>query len=301
MYHHYSLHKIDDDAKLSFSPSDYSKFKFGDPMSTDSFGKHLASGFLQQSGNLLLQHNDIVFLPSPFNCIPTASYFLSQKFKTEVNKFLHKHDKKALLESKIHRYKTYSEDYGNLNSEERLNLISTDTYHVDTKFLTNRLCIFLDDIKITGSHELIIRKILRQNNIEGDFMFVYFAELTNKNISPVFENFLNYHFVKGIDEIKVLLNNPGLQINTRTIKFILNEKNPINSLILDVPKNVFQKIIDYAIGNNYHLMDEYKVNLNKLIKHTEYDKISIALSHAEARSICSLDYCAPGQTLPSPA
>ncbi len=266
MYHHYSLHKIEDETDCGFDPSDYSKFKFGDSVATGNFGRQLAAGFLAQNADLLLQHHDIVFLPSPFNCIPTASYFLSQKFKTEVNKFLRDHDKKALLESKIHRYKTYSEDYGSLNFEERLKLISTDTYHVDTKFLTNRLCIFLDDIKITGSHELIIR-------IEGDFMFVYFAELTNKEIAPAFENYLNYHFVKGMDDIAAMLNDPEIQLNTRTIKFILNEKNSLNSLILEVPKSTFHKIIDYAIGNNYHLMNEYKVNLNKLIKHAEYGKI----------------------------
>jgi len=270
MYHHYSLHKIEDDTQLSFSPADYSNFKFGEPGTTNKFGKQLAEGFLSQYSDLLLQHTDIVFLPSPFNYIPTASYYLSQKFKTEINKFLHGHHKKALLESKIHRYKTYSEDYGSLSFEERLQLISSDTYHVDTKFLTNRLCIFLDDIKITGSHELIIRKILQQNNIEGDFMFVYFAELTNTNISPTFENYLNYYHVKGIPEISVLLNREDLQINTRTIKFILNEKNSINSLILEVPKHILEKITDYAIGNNYHLMNEYKTNLTQLIKHINY-------------------------------
>jgi hypothetical protein len=270
MYHHYSLHKIEDDTQLSFSPSDYSKFKFGESLITDQFGKTLAEGFLSKHKNLLLQHTDIVFLPSPFNYIPTASYYLSQKFKTEINKFLHLKEKKALLESKIHRYKTYSEDYGNLNFEERLRLISSDTYHVDTKFLTNRLCIFLDDIKITGSHELIIRKILQQNNIEGEFMFVYFAELTNSNIAPNFENFLNYYHVKGIPEISLLLNRQDLQINTRTIKFILNEKNSINSLILEVPKHTLEKITDYAIGNNYHLMNEYKFNLTQIIKHINY-------------------------------
>lgn len=270
MYHHYSLHKIEDDSQLDFSPSDYSKFKFGDPKVTGQFGDQLSNGFLNKFRDILLQHTDIVFLPSPFNYIPTASYYLSQKFKTEVNKFLHLQNKKALLESKIHRYKTYSEDYGSLNFEERLKLISSDTYHVDTKFLTNRLCIFLDDIKITGSHELIIRKILQQNNIEGDFIFVYFAELTNSNIAPTFENYLNYYHVKGISEISNLLKQNNLQINTRTIKFILNEKNSINSLILDLPKSTLERIVDYAIGNNYHLMIEYKNNLNQIIKHINY-------------------------------
>ncbi len=74
MYHHYSLHKIEDDTQLSFSEADYSKFKFGEPNATNSFGKSLAEGFLTQYSDLLLQHTDIVFLPSPFNYIPTASY-----------------------------------------------------------------------------------------------------------------------------------------------------------------------------------------------------------------------------------
>ncbi len=270
MFHHFSLHKINDTEKIGFDPADYSKFKFGDYSATKAFGTQMAARFLEEHKALLLEHTDIVFLPSPFNYIPTASYYLSQKFKREVNKFLHKHHKKALLESKIHRYKTYSEDYGNLNFEERLNLISSDTYHIDTKFLTNRLCIFLDDIKITGSHELIIRKILSQNNIEGEFMFAYFAELTNPAITPVFENFLNYYYVKGNPEVSELLNKADTQVNTRTIKYILNEKNSINSLILEVSKPTLEKIIDYAIGNNYHLMNEYKLNLDKIIKHINY-------------------------------
>jgi len=270
MFHHFSLHKISDTEKIGFDPADYSKFKFGEYSVTSQFAKQMAARFLEEHTGLLLEHTDIVFLPSPFNYIPTASYYLSQKFKREINKFLHKNHKKALLESKIHRYKTYSEDYGNLSFEERVNLISSDTYHIDTKFLTNRLCIFLDDIKITGSHELIIRKILNQNNIEGEFMFVYFAELTNPSVTPVFENFLNYYYVKGNPEVLELLNKADTQVNTRTIKFILNEKNSINSLILEVSKPTWEKIIDYAIGNNYHLMNEYKSNLDKIIKHINY-------------------------------
>lgn len=270
MFHHFSLHKIHDTGTIGFDPANYSRFKFGDSSVTRDFGKEMGVQFIKENKELLLEHTDIVFLPSPFNYIPTASYYLSQKFKLEVNRFLHSNNRRALLESKIHRYKTYSQDYGNLSFEERINLISSDTYHIDTRFLTNRLCIFLDDIKITGSHELIIRKILSQNNIEGEFMFVYFAELTNPSIAPVFENYLNYYYVKGNQEVAELLNSPDIQVNTRTIKFILNEKNSINSLILEVSKSMWERIIDYAIGNNYHLMNEYKLNLEKIIKHINY-------------------------------
>ncbi|HXD92909.1 MAG TPA: phosphoribosyltransferase family protein [Bacteroidia bacterium] len=270
MFHHFSLHKISNTSQIGFDAADYSKFKFGDPNVTSNFGADLAKSFLNSYKDLLLSHSDVVFLPSPFNYIPTASYFLSQKFKKTVNSFLFHQHRRALLESKIHRYKTYSEDYGSLSFEERIKLISSDTYHIDTKFLTNRLCIFLDDIKITGSHELIIRNILKQNNVEGEFIFVYFAELTNPEITPVFENYLNYYHVKSNKEVSALLNLPDIQLNTRTIKFILNENNPINSFILELPNHTIERIINYAIGNNYHLMNEYKLNLEKIIKHINY-------------------------------
>ena len=96
---------------------------------------------------------EIIILPSPYLSIPTASNFLCYYFKKELNSFLFKNSKKASIESKIYRNQTYVTDYGNLDFEERVKLISNDTYYIDRNFIEGKLCIFVDDIKITGSHE----------------------------------------------------------------------------------------------------------------------------------------------------
>ena len=114
-----------------------------------------------------------------------------------MNLFLAEHDKKACLESKIYRNQTYVVDYGNLNFEERVKLISNDTYYIDKNIIDGKFCIFVDDIKITGSHELTVNKILNQYNVTGNYVFVYYAELLNKQIHPNIENFYNYYAVNN--------------------------------------------------------------------------------------------------------
>ncbi len=179
MYTTFALHHITDATHLPFSAADYSKFKFGDGELAAEFGKALGKAFVQQCEQELLNGPDIIYVPSPYDAIPTASFAMAAGFKDVVNLFLYRHGKNSLLSSKIHRYKTYTVDYGNLSYEERLRLISSDTYHLDKEFLQNRTVLFLDDIRITGSHETIIQRQLEKEGITGNFFFLYYALLDN--------------------------------------------------------------------------------------------------------------------------
>jgi len=271
MFQSFALHQIADAGDLAFNPADYSRFKFGDMQVTRAFGEAICEQFVRSHGDLLLSHDEIVLVPSPYNYIPTASFHLSSVIKDGLNRFLYQHGRKSLMDSKIHRYKTYSVDYGNLNFEERINLISTDTYHLDQHFLSKRLCLFVDDIKITGSHEIVIKNLIEKAGLKGDFVFLYFAELVNKSIAPNFENYLNYYFVKGLNEIDTIVHDGHFEFNTRVIKYILgSERGRFTDFADRHAPSFLRKIILYSIGNNYHLMPEYKDNLNQLIKQTNY-------------------------------
>lgn len=265
------LHGIENKEDLSFCPMSYSKFKFGDGSIARSFGYDLANHFIAGHKDELLSHENIVLVPSPFTSIPTASSTMTQHFKEAINRFLFQHKKSALLESKIHRYRTYSEDYGSLNFEERLNLISTDTYHLDTAFLMNRMCLFIDDIKITGSHEHVIKKLIEENNLQGSFYFLYYAALQNQTIEANFENYLNYYHVKNMDDVIEITQSPNFVYNTRTIKYILISKpEEAEKFRKSATQEKLKELVNYAIGNNYHLMQEYQNNLNHFIKSVEY-------------------------------
>lgn len=259
----YSLHKILEKDNCPFREEEYSKFKFGDKFYAEKFAKELFEGFVNEFRDLILSEQEIVILPSPYLSIPTASNFLCYYFKKELNSFLFKNNKKASIESKIYRNQTYVTDYGNLDFSERVKLISNDTYYIDRNFIEGKLCIFVDDIKITGSHEHTVNKILDQYSVNGDFVFVYFAELANKGIHPKIENHYNYFSVKNVEDIVAIINSEHFQYNTRIVKFILSlNEDQFNYLVENISVKNSNDLFHLAISNNYHQILEYKTNIN---------------------------------------
>ncbi|PUZ26691.1 PRTase ComF-like [Chitinophaga costaii] len=271
MFTRFAKHYITDATNLPFEPAQYSRFKFGDGRQASVFGRELGQAFVNTHAACLLQHEEVVLVPSPYDAIPTASYAMAQAFLQEVNCFLYQRERKTLLQSKIHRYKTYTVDYGNLNAEERLQLISSDAYHLDRFFLEGRLVLFLDDICITGSHEAVIRRQVEKAGINGHFMFLYYAMLQNERIAPDFENYLNYYDMAGVEQIAMLWQQPGYAMNTRVIKYILkSEPLALHTFLPQANGAQLQQLVHYAVGNNYHLLDDYRNNLNIIIKFIQY-------------------------------
>lgn len=261
----YSLHKIINETEYPFDANEYSWFKFGDKHYAEKFAIELFNGFIEKYSDLLISSNDIVVLPSPYLSIPTASNFLCFYFKKCLNSFLFKNNKKASIESKIYRNQTYVTDYGNLNFDERVQLIANDTYYIDRNFINDKLCIFVDDIKITGSHEHTVNKILDQYDVNGNFIFVYFAELSNKEIHPKIENHYNYFAIENLDSIIEVVNRNKFQFNTRIIKYILNlDEKQFTVLINAISIEKRNDLFHLAISNNYHQIIEYQSNIESI-------------------------------------
>ncbi|WP_312078273.1 phosphoribosyltransferase family protein [Chryseobacterium sp.] len=261
----YSLHKIHSAEEFSFSPEEYSYFKYGDKFFAEKFAKELFQGFILHHEEILNTDKDIVVLPSPFMAIPTASNFLCFYFKKYLDFYLFQKGKKSSILSKINRNHTYTTDYGNLSFEDRKNLIANDTYYLDKDFLKGKLCLFLDDIKITGSHEFTVNKILNEYAVEADFLFMYYAELTNFNIDPKIENYFNYHSVKNIQDVTEVMLRDNFQYNTRIVKYILGlDSSNFDYLTSKIKKQQMDELLELAISNNYHLIKEFENNINTL-------------------------------------
>ncbi|MCX2583927.1 phosphoribosyltransferase family protein [Pedobacter sp. MR22-3] len=262
----YSLHKIDNTADFGFDPNDYSRFKFGDDLVARSFGKDLADGFIRYylADNRIA--DQIVVISSPYSFIPTATFAMKNYFVSQLNRWLVENGGLTVQEAKVHRTITYKEDYGELSAEERMNLIGNDTFHIDRDFLEGKTLLFLDDIKITGSHERMILKMAKAYGLKNEIHMLYFAELVNPQIHPNVENFLNYHQVKSIFDLEKIISNGYFCFNTRIVKYILNAEYQSFSIFLErMDHDFIHQLYDLALGNSYHLMEAYADNL-QLIK-----------------------------------
>ncbi|WGQ11111.1 phosphoribosyltransferase family protein [Pedobacter gandavensis] len=264
----YSLHKINNTVDFGFSADDYSRFKFGDDLVSKAFGKDLAAGFIKYYLQENLITEQIVVISSPFCFIPTATFAMKNAFVSHLNRWLVAHGGLVVQEAKVHRTITYKEDYGGLSAEERMNLIGNDSFHIDKDFLTGKTLLFLDDIKITGSHERMILKMVKEYGLKNDIHMLYFAELVNKDIHPNVENHLNYHSVKSIFDLDEIIKSGNFAVNTRIVKYLLNSDFENFCIFIEKQSLEFlESLYDLSLGNSYHTIPSYEENLDHLKNH----------------------------------
>ncbi|WP_295772022.1 phosphoribosyltransferase family protein [uncultured Mucilaginibacter sp.] len=261
----YSLHKIHSSTNFGFDAADYSRFKYGDDAVAARYGTALADGFIQEVLSKNPPTQQLVVISSPYSFIPTATFALKNHFVFRLNRWLAQNGIPVVQEAKVHRTITYKEDYGALDAEQRMSLISNDSFHIDAGFLTGKALIFLDDIKITGSHERMISKMIREYDLRNETYMLYFAELVNMDIPPTIENYLNYHEVKTIFDLDRVINGGHFIVNTRIVKYILNYEHKDFCIFIEYQsKGFINQLYDMALGNGYHTMDNYSINLNYL-------------------------------------
>ena len=265
MTKHYALHRIENPENTGFSPEDYSRFKYGDNAIAKAFGIDLANGFIENILTKTPIFKQIVVVSSPYSFIPTATFAMKNYFVLQLNRWLVAHNFDAVEETKVHRTVTYKDDYGSLNAEERMRLIGNDSFHIDSRFVENKVLIFLDDIKITGSHERMILKMVEKYELKNDIFMLYFAELINKNIHPRFENYLNNYAVSTVFDVENIVNSGNFVANTRVVKFILQYDFDEFCIFIERQTDDFcQNLYDLAIGNGYQKMENYQRNLKYL-------------------------------------
>jgi len=274
----FSAQKFYDKKSIGFSPVQYSKFKFGCKDTARKFGEELAHKFCASDdfNELLKIARDtkckIFVLSSPYVFIPTATFAMKDYFIKVFNHFLFLNDVSPCIEAKIYRQKSYKEEYGEMSAEERSNVLAGDIFHCDASLLNGNICIFLDDIVITGGHERRVLQMIEHYNMNITQYFLYYAQLTDQSINPNIENYLNYAFVKRLLDLNKIVMNDNFLMNTRVVKYILDAPHDECVNFLNYQRQSFlNTLYTYAIGNSYHQIPDYQMNFNYL--RTKIDKI----------------------------
>lgn len=268
----FALHSITNKNKVPFSSNEYSRFKFGDYSIAKEYGGQLFDFFKNKYlPEILESKKTIVIYSSPYFSIPTSSFYLTYEFYKLLEKHLNSviGNKIKLKFGKIKRCQTYIEDYGEMNAEERFDLIKNDTYEFVDIPTRNDLCIYIDDISITGTHQRVIEDLLFKHCIKSENIFLYYAKLDNDTVYPSFENELNFSFVNSIQNLCEVVCSPQYKITTRTTKHILRlNKSDLNYLIERLISSdkmgIIKELYKASLENYYNLIDEYKTNLSLL-------------------------------------
>lgn len=268
----HALHTISDVDAVPFSEIEYSKFKFGDNLIAKKYGVELFEYFQKFIlPDIITKNCNFLIFSSPYDQIPTSSYYLTKSFYDEFCIYVNEKGIKSkfIKFCKIIRCQTYTEDYGKLNAEERFNLIKDDTYEFVNIPSQNDVSIFIDDISITGTHQRVVEKLLNDCSIKTNCIFLYYSKLSNPEVCPTFENELNYFFIKDITMLTNLILSDSFKITTRATKYILSlQKKDIEYLLSKIKLNgkyfIINEVVSMSYANKYDNIELYKENLKTM-------------------------------------
>lgn len=268
-----AAHTFKNENDMHFSAEEYSQFKFGSKSIARVYGRELAQKFISTEHYLNIVQDlkknptkKIIVMSSPYVHIPTATWAMKDYFVRDLNQSLYKWGLTPVTETKIHRKSSYKEEYGEMSKDERMAVMNGDHFSVDGLLLANNICLFLDDIVITGAHETRICQMLKNYNLtEGQNYFLYFAQLLSTETDPKIENFLNYNYVKNLVRLNKIIENHEFQMNTRVVKYILDADHEDCKSFLSYQSDTFLHTLYHnAIGNQYNLIADYSENFKML-------------------------------------
>lgn len=268
----FSVKQFDSFDNLGFSAEEYSKLKYGSKRVARIFGTELGKDFLKFLGfNTALKDSikdkEIVVASAPYKFIPVASTILKDYFLSAFNRVWGE-DFKSVQDLKVFRGHSYNADYGAMTEQQRDEAINSDSFYIDKEFIKGKVIFFIDDIKITGSHERRIKALLESVGFDGTVVFLYYAEYKGQG-HPNIENQLNFGFVKNSKDdllkINYIIQNDEFIFNTRVTKYILSAKYNVFCNFIDYQSKTFRNtLLTYLYGNEYNKLEEFKENVKYL-------------------------------------
>lgn len=281
LFSRFSLHKITNSEDFSFSPAEFSRFKFGDDNAAQHFGTAMAEAFIQEYFCGRQRPTSELVVACSYQFIPTAAYSLRRHFLRHLNRWMAANDLLPVQKVKIYRSTTYQLDYGTLTAESRAQHIGRDHFHVDRDLVVGKTILVLDDIRITGAHENRILRMFQELGIQEPLLFLYFAELTSSRVEPGIENRLNFYDIQSIFDLEDIVQHGRFAINARFVKYVLAYEHEAFCRFLKGQDEGFAALLLHvAIGNGYHKKHEYAVNMSELSR-----KLCLGQSEVVAKGI----------------
>lgn len=264
MHFQHAVHTFQDLVSSGFSPEQYSRLKFGQNSAAREFGYALADSIFARFGPELLS-NRCVVIPSPYNQVKNAASIMTDHFARRLNHILTLNSGEHCDTSVIHRKVSYISDYGFLDAEQRKRLIDGDDFYFNPEFYKDKILIFIDDVRITGTHEIKLKELLEKHGIENTCIFGYYALYEGQQAD--IEAAINFAGMKGVDDLIALIRDvDNYHMIVRPIKYILgsccySECSKVLSAMTDLQ---LSDLYFGCLGEGYYKIPKYQPNFQHI-------------------------------------
>jgi hypothetical protein len=234
-------------------------------VSQKKFGTALADSFFEKNRALVIGQQLVVFA-SPYNYVKNAATIMTEHFINRLNELSVTHSGHAVEYSVIHRKVSYVNDYGFLDAAERKRLIDGDSFSINKSFTEGKTLLFVDDVRITGTHENKLIELLDRENISIKHAhFLYHANLESSTVHPGIESMLNFAAIQKPHDFVDLTRLQTHHMIIRPIKYILGlDENESKKLINMMGPDAIVAAYHGALAEGYYKVPAYHTNFASL-------------------------------------
>lgn len=259
---HFAAHAFADLESAPFDTAAYSRMKFGDDAVARRFGFEMAECFFEAHRDILAA-NRCVIIPAPSTTVPVAATLLSRHFMLRLNDLCSRAGLEAVEWTMVHRNMTYNNNYAHLPKEERKKLLAADSLYFNREFVRGKFLIFIDDVRITGTHEEKLHDFMRSEGMLNSYAFVCFASYTGEDAS--IEGRLNHVAIKDANDLVALGFARDHQMTTRAIRLFLEADAETFARLLTIATPSFLEATYHAaIVKGYSVYPAYVPNFAAL-------------------------------------
>jgi len=235
-------------ADAGFDIGAYSRLKFGSDRAAKALGVDLADRFFAQRRSTLVQR--CVVVPAPSTTVPVAATLLSRHFANRLNARLVAEGAGPVEWTLAHRDVTYNNDYADLPADRRRAILAADRIYLNRDFVAGKFLLFVDDCRITGTHEDKLAAFLRCEGLPNGHAFVCYADYAGDD--PSVESRLNRAAITSAADLVELAREPGHQVTTRAVRLLL-EAPELPTLLDSAPAGFVEAAYHAAMAKGYHL------------------------------------------------
>ncbi|QBD81382.1 hypothetical protein EPA93_37570 [Ktedonosporobacter rubrisoli] len=274
----YQLHGTADsyesiNSPQTFSPIQYSQYKYGAGQAGEAYAQELEEAFRQHFSDLVLSPRLIV-ASSPYRTIPPSSLCIAQAFLQRLNSRRKWSDSSPASLSKIGRSTLYPGDYGLLSAARRTKLMQGNYLSFEATRLAGADLVVIDDIKVTGAHQKCVMSQARSLDLHT-LTFLYVIECMNSQVAaanPQIEDQLNHASIRTLAEVTEVIGRPDFFFNVRICKFILSTSNrsALPEFLKGMTDAFCKKLYRTILEDGYCYMDMYRESFQ--ILHAELQK-----------------------------
>lgn len=240
----------------------YSRMKYGSRRYARELGILLGSAIVRQSTDLIKTQR--VTAVCTYKTVPLAATILTDVVVSVINQFRYNNGLEPVERVHVAMEKLLPVDYSRLDVSGRKKYIADTGYVLPPGSVEDTVVVVIDDIKVTGGAEQLIRDLLKDRGHVG----VVWGYLATMDLStsvkgaeaPSVEYQINTTGVKGFGDLLDIIENDGMIITLRTLKMIMEEtdKQKVIEFLETISLNTLFDLYDGVLSNGLHYLSYYK-------------------------------------------